>query len=338
MPQSWLLVETLGAEPLVVAEGSQPQNLVPLDAYLRRNPRRAAITTAIAESVRTGEPLASITPKRARVIRTEPVRMSDGRIHGVQVWSGPIDTDPPERMMPGAVMWDLTSNSVTDTPESFANLGQGEGPEAGYSRAFGDEQPTRELRPTEAQVVALAIKAEPGQLLCSSWDLTDPDGEPIRVGFVARTALESGPDGRDHVISRGMNWRVENTEASLPPKQLAEQVLDALAQPGVYRALIDLDSWALLRWLDEPCPFYNWRSPEIGAGRVHPDDTALFDGMRAEFATGPSARVLRMQDVDEGWVPVHITVNRVEMDDEVSAGLVAMRLPTEEELAEAGLR
>ncbi|OBJ70637.1 PAS domain-containing protein [Mycobacterium sp. 1274756.6] len=338
MPHPWLLVETLGAEPLVVAQGSQPQNLVPLDAFLRRNPRRSAIKTAIAESVRTGESLASITPKHARVIRTEPIRMSDGRIHGVQVWSGPADAEPPERMMPGAAMWDLTLKVATDTPESFANLGGDAEPEAGYSRAFGDEQPTRELRPAEAQVLALAIKAEPGQLLCSSWDLNDSHGEPIRVGFVARTGLEPGPDGRDHVISRGMNWRVENTDVALPPRQLAEQVLDALAQPGVYRALIDLDTWALLRWLDEPCPFYNWRSPEIGEGRVHPQDKALFDGMRAEFAAGPTARVLRMQDVDAGWVPVHITVNRVEIEDGVFAALVAMRLPTDEELADAGLR
>ena len=40
-------------------------------------------------------------------------------------------------------------------------------------------------------------------------------------------------------------------------------------------------------------------------------------------------------DVD--WVPVHVTVNRVELEPDTFAGLVSLRLPTDEELAAAGL-
>jgi hypothetical protein len=47
MTQDWLLVETLGAEPAVVAQGSQTKNLVPISAYLRRNPHLMAIQSAI---------------------------------------------------------------------------------------------------------------------------------------------------------------------------------------------------------------------------------------------------------------------------------------------------
>ncbi|EUA23718.1 hypothetical protein I553_5872 [Mycobacterium xenopi 4042] len=54
MGHDWLLVETLGKEPIVVAQGTQPRNLVPITAFLRRNPHLAAIRTAIAESIRTG--------------------------------------------------------------------------------------------------------------------------------------------------------------------------------------------------------------------------------------------------------------------------------------------
>nr|WP_081485373.1 GAF domain-containing protein [Mycobacterium xenopi] len=53
MGHDWLLVETLGKEPIVVAQGTQPRNLVPITAFLRRNPHLAAIRTAIAESIRT---------------------------------------------------------------------------------------------------------------------------------------------------------------------------------------------------------------------------------------------------------------------------------------------
>ena len=100
MNHDWLLVETLGTEPVVVAQGRQMKNLVPIGTFLRRNPNLAAVQTAIAETVASGNRLASITPKSDRVIRTEPVQMTDGKVHGVHVWIGPADAEPPERPIP----------------------------------------------------------------------------------------------------------------------------------------------------------------------------------------------------------------------------------------------
>lgn len=85
MTHDWLLVETLGDEPAVVARGRELKKLVPITTFLRRSPYLAAVRTAIAETLQTGQSLTSITPKHDRVIRTEPVIMTDGRMHGVQV-------------------------------------------------------------------------------------------------------------------------------------------------------------------------------------------------------------------------------------------------------------
>ena len=85
MTHDWLLVETLGTEPAVVAQGRRTKNLIPISAFLRRSPNLMAIQTAITETVRSGESMNTITPRNDRVIRTEPVQMSDGRMHGVQV-------------------------------------------------------------------------------------------------------------------------------------------------------------------------------------------------------------------------------------------------------------
>src|SRR6201991_1672502 len=101
MTHDWLLVETLGSEPAVVAQGRHTKNLVPISAFLRRNPNLMAIQSAIGETVRAGVGLSSITPKNDRVIRTEVVRMSDGRMHGVHVWIRPPHPEPPERARPG---------------------------------------------------------------------------------------------------------------------------------------------------------------------------------------------------------------------------------------------
>ncbi|MCV7077480.1 PAS domain-containing protein [Mycobacterium szulgai] len=337
MSHDWLLVETLGDEPAVVAQGRQLKNLVPINTFLRRSPYLAAVRTAIAESLATGQSLTSITPKSDRVIRTEPVVMSDGRMHGVHVWTGPADAEPPERPTPGPLKWDLTLGVATDTRESLANSGKNPEVEVTYGRAFAEDLPSRELNPNETKVLAMAVKAEPGQTLCSTWDLTDWQGNPIRIGFTARSALEPGPDGRDHLVARAINWRAERKGPAVTVDDLAQRILNGLAQAGVHRALVDLNTWTLLKWLDEPCSFYDWRGGE-GKPRVHPDDEQLVASMTTEFANGATSRVLRLPGLDTDWVPVHVTVNRVELEPDTFAGLISLRLPTEEELAECAAR
>jgi len=295
-----------------------------------------AVRTAIAESVQTGQSLTSITPKRDRVIRTEPVLMSDGRMHGVHVWTGPADIEPPERPTPGPLKWDLTLGVATDTPESLANSGKNPEVEVTYGRAFAEDLPSRELNPNETKVLAMAVNPSPGQTLCSTWDLTDWQGAPIRIGFTARTALEPGPDGREHLVARAMNWRAELKGPAVATDDLAQRILNGLAQAGVHRALVDPNNWTLLKWLDEPCSFYDWRVSEADK-RVHPDDEHLMASMTTEFAGGATSRVLRLPGNDTEWVPVHVTVNRVELEPDTYAGLISLRLPTNDELAEAGL-
>lgn len=337
MPHDWLLVETLGEEPAVVALGRQQRNLVPITAFLRRNPHLSAIRTAFAESMNTGQRLASITPGKDRVIRTEPVVMSDGRIHGVHVWSGPTQAEPPERPIPGPWMWDLTLGVATDTPESLANIGKNPETEPTHGRSFADDWPSRDLNPNECKVLALAVNAEPGQTLCATWDRTDWQGNPIRVSFVVRNALEPAPDGHEHLIARGMAWRAEPAEPADATHALAQRILQGLAQPGVHRALFDLKKWTLLKWLDEPCTFYDWRRSAMGAPRNHPANAPRLAAMTAEFAGGATAGVLRMPGHGDTWVAVHVTVNRVELEQNTFAGLVSVRLPTDAELADAGL-
>ena len=337
MTDDWLLVETLGREPAVVAVGRQLQDLIPITTFLKRTPGRAAIQSAIAESMQTSKGLVSITPKKARVIRTEPVVMNDGRIHGVHVWSGPPTDEPPERPIPGPLKWDMTLGVATDTAESLANMGRNVELEQPEERAFAECWPSGDLKPNEGRALAAAVRFEPDRTMCDTWDGRDWQGNHIRVSFVTRSGLEEGADGREHMIARGMNWRAEPAAAPASSDRLAQQILQGLAQPGVHRALFDLSSWTLLKWLDAPCPFYDWRRITADSPRIHPDDEAKAAAMNSEFAAGAAGAVLRMPGRDGGWVPVHVTVNRVEIDTDTFAGLVSLRLPTPAELAAAGL-
>jgi hypothetical protein len=315
-----------------VAQGQQTRNLVPISAFLRRNPNLMAIRTAISESVRAGKALSSITPKHDRVIRTEVVQMTDGRIHGVHVWVGPPDVDPPERVIPGPLKWDLTNGIATDTTESLFNSGLDPTVEATHGRAFAEDLPTRDLNPSEAQVLSIAIKPEPGRTFCSAWDISDHAGNPTTVGFTARVMVEQDDAGHDLLICRAMNWRSARAEATMAPNDLAQRILNGLAQPGVHRALVDLSTWTLLKWLDDPCPFYDWRANDEGTPVVHPDDKTEMNTMTTDFGAGSASRVLRLRAHGGGWVPIHVTVHRVELEENTFAGLLSLRQPTDDEL------
>ena len=52
--------------------------------------------------------------------------------------------------------------------------------------------------------------------------------------------MEPGPDGRDHLVARAMNWRAERKGPADVADDLAQRILNGLAQAGVHRALVDL--------------------------------------------------------------------------------------------------
>lgn len=334
MSHDWLLVETLGDEPVVVADGVHTKNLIPIATVLRRNPHLMAIQTAIGETVRGGTGLSSITPKNDCVIRTEVVQMSDGVIHGVQIWVGAVDEEPPPRPLVGPLIWNLTEGTATDTPESLRVGGWDPAREHLHGRAFADDLPRRNLNPYEAKVLGMVIKPEPGVLICSTWDVQDFQDQPITVGFVSRSLVDKADDDTERVICRAMNWRSVREGATIQEDLLAQRILDGLAEPGVHRALVDPTHWTLLKWLDDPVPFFDWRAGMRSDQVIHPQDKDATAAMAEQFATGPASGVLRLADRDGGWTPVHVTVHRVELEDGVVAALAVLRAPTAEEIAE----
>ncbi|MBX7431240.1 DUF5593 domain-containing protein [Mycobacterium sp. Y57] len=338
MTHDWMLVETLGTEPAVVAQGAHTKDLVPVRTFLRRNPHLMAIQTAIGETVRARGGLSSITPKNDRVIRTEVVQMTDGRIHGVQIWVGTPDEEPPPRPLVGPLIWDLTRGTANDTAESLRISGWDPATEATHGRAFADDLPRRALNPSEAKILGMIIQPEVGVTICNTWDVTDYRGEQITVGFVARSMPEVQADGSERLICRAMNWRSVREGTSIQHDLLAQRILNGLAEPGVYRALVDPQHWTLLKWLDDPVPFFDWRAGMINARVIHPDDQAAAAAMAAEFDSGgATSGVLRMVARSGGWTPVHVSVHRVELGDGIYAGLAILRLPTAAELTAAGL-
>lgn len=310
------------------------KNFVPLGVFLRRNPNLAAIQTAIAETVTSSTGLASITPKTKRVIRTEPVQMSDGRTHAVHVWCGPTEEEPPERPIPGPLKWDLTSGESWATVEFLTNAGMDPAREVLNGRALVEDFPSRSLNRDESRALSWTIDAAPDRTYCATWDFADKLGTFRRVGWCARTLMEPNEDGTDHLIGRAMNLLETVSESPLGTENLADRILSGLAQPGVYRVIVDLNTWTLLKWIDEPCPYFNWR----GRVHIHPEDRErLSVKMTEELNAGTTNSVLRLPGTDGGYIPLHVTISKVELEDGVTAGLVALRQPTDFELVGVGL-
>lgn len=336
MTGGWLLVETLGREPAVVALGGDTKRLTPLSAFLRRDPNLMAIQSAIGESVRAGVGLSSITSKNDCVIRTEVVAMPDGRIHGAQVWTGPATQEPPNRPVIGSLVWDLCTGVAVDTSESLVNSGCDPEAVSSPDMAFAGDLPRRELSHSEAAIVPTAVAPGRGIALCHAWDGTDYAGKSITVGFVARALQESPRDGGDRLVCRGMNWRTHRGEGpAAAPDRLVQQALRRPAPPGVHRALVELNTWTLVRWLDDPPSFFDWATAMSRDRPFYPPDRHHMTRMAMEFVGGVTSGVLRMSTADGDWTPVHVTVRRVELDDGNYAGLATMRLPNPAELATA---
>ena len=140
------------------------------------------------------------------------------------------------------------------------------------------------------------------------------------------------------MIRRAMNWRSVREEPAAPRDYLAQRILDSLSRPDVYRCIVDLKNWTLLKWLDDPVPFFDWRASMSGDHAVHPADRRQMAKMASEFEpTGTASGVLRMVANGGGWAPVHVTVNRVLLEEDIYAGLATLRVPTHAEVAAAGL-
>jgi hypothetical protein len=145
---------------------------------------------------------------------------------------------------------------------------------------------------------------------------------------------EADEDGTDHLIGRAMNLVEAISDSPLAAGNLADRLVNGHSQPGVYRVIVNLNTWTLLKWLDDPCPFFDWHAKV----EMHPEDREHFaERMRAEFADGTTTGVLRLPANGGGWVPLHVMISRVELEDGVTGGLATLRLPTANELADVGL-
>lgn len=328
MQHEWLLLETLGSEPAVVADGTARKDFIPISDYLRKSAHLSAVQTAVSETITTRTGLDSLTPKQKKIIRTAPVVMSDGRVHGVQLWLGPANAEPAERPQVGTVKWNLSTGVASSSSQAVAVRGGDPDAEPLQIRAFADDLPVGPLTEGEIKLIATVLRRIPGETVSGTLEIRRADGEPVSEAFAARMMLEEGDDGSDQLIGRSMTWVCPPDPDYVEPDSLARRLLEGMAVPGTQRAIVDLTSWKTLKWLDEPSTEYDWRSQV-----VHHGDGPVRERMEKEFASGSTSGVIRLANHVGDWVRLKTTIHRIEIEPGVFAGLVSVRRATDAEVA-----
>jgi hypothetical protein len=332
MAGEWLLIETLGPQPAVVAVGRAMKNFVPVPVFLRRNPDLPTISAAITQTVTGATGLTRTTARGNRLIGTAPVIMTDGVTHGVQLWCGPAEPGPPQRPLIGAYTVDLDTGESAVTEQFLVNIGKDPATEPLTGRSMADDIPAGAFNEGEAMALSWTVDLAPGRTFAANWALHDGKGLHRRVGFCVRISREPAA-GAERLLGRSMNLLETVGATPVSNEHLTARLIDAMARPGHYRAIIDLNTWRLIKWIDEPCPLYDWRATPA----MHPDDHArLATPMAEELSYDQTTAVLRLPANGGGWTPIHLSIHRVELATGVYAGLVTLRQPTPEELSAAG--
>jgi hypothetical protein len=337
----WLLIETFGGdrpEPTVMAIGGSPRNLVPLGKVLGRGRYLNDVRALVARVAAAGTALHTATTDGQRRMIGEPLKTLGGRVHGVYVWVGRPDEQPPPRDAAGAWHVNLTRRTSNRSDELFELYGippENRKYVVSLAQLFGYN--LLQTNNDEATALAKLVNSKPGDEHQATWTVNRvADGVKRAANFAFRTIAETNGDGDTEVIARGITHDIGpaySIPAAPPPQPvlLAQQVVAAEQTPGRWRAIFDLRTMTLLRWLDDPVPGIAWELESPYPPGIHRRD--LRTVVRMSEALASSGRVtaeLRFRAMDGGWMRLSVTANLMLLDQHTTAALVTLALPDDD--------
>ncbi|MFE3195173.1 GAF domain-containing protein [Nocardia sp. NPDC059240] len=323
----WLLIETFGGgEPTVIGLGSAPRKFVPLTQIFRQRETLASIRGAVAQTAETLAPV-EITGAGRRTL-TVPQLITADRMHSVLVWSGPDHEEVPPRDPVGAWYFNLSISKSTRSDDLLDLYGvapehrEREHAIAGvFTRVITNSD--------ESDALAKVVRSAPGTEHQAVWTVRRDDGALRAAHFSCRMLEERTAAGRSEVYLRGVTHDIgdaTDVRAAPPPVILEHRVLDAAAAAGDFRAIVDLRTLRLLRWMGPAMPGVAWQSlsgePEP---QIHPDDMGTAKAMSRDLAHSHTSGQLRVRALDGGWRTVQARAVLMALDQHTTAALVTVR-------------
>ncbi|MQY24356.1 GAF domain-containing protein [Nocardia macrotermitis] len=333
MAGGWLLIETLDhSVPSVIAQGSAVKNMVPVETFFKRSKAKSELLALISRVCTTAEP-ERITLPGNRFAVTEAICNDWGQVHGLWLRIIEEDEQPLAHDRAWAFVWNLTRGRVTRS--------KGLAPEGSP-----EEQDRREWSIAEAfniletgsdasETLVKIINADPGTIHQTTWPQKRPDGTLHDVNFAVRILLDHVPgrSGADDRILRGISHdlgEANNHDDPESPIMLAELVAATSADPGEYRAIVDVHSLRLLRWYGEPSPELVWEYEDLrrlGQPPIHPEDNSVVERMQRELDTGRAVGQVRFMTKSGNYQPFDLLAKLIVLNRSTTAALVTFRKP-----------
>jgi hypothetical protein len=331
----WLLIETFGGdgheEPAVIAVGRTPKRMVPLASVLGRGRYLEDVRALVSRVAGSGKPVRATSQDGRRQLIGDPLITFTGRVHGVYAWMGDPGEAPPPRDPAGAWYFNLTTDKIGGS-DGLLDL-YGVAPEDRRTERLTAEAFGRLItNADEAAALAVIVRAEPGLEHQATWTVQRDDGQRRAVNFAARAVSEIGETGQREIVVRGITHDIgaaDDTPSAPPPMVLSQRVIAAEKEPGKHRAIMNLRTLTLLRWVDDPMPGVAWENGVEHQPAIHPADLPTAKQMSAGLAAaGRVEGVLRVRSIAGDWMPVAVTANLMLLDQHTTAALVTVSDPS----------
>src|SRR6266568_3312489 len=302
MASSWLLIETLDqGVPSVIAQGSAVKNMVPVDVFFKRSKVKDELFALISRVCDTAAPLRIHLPG-SRTAVAEPICDDWGQVHGLWLHVAEDGEKPVPHARAWAFVWNLTRGTVTRS-KGLAPEGsdvEHDAREWTIAEAFN----VLETGSDASETLVKVINGAPGTKHQTTWPQKRPDGTAHDVNFAVRIFLDHPPgepaDGDKEHILRGISHdlgEAADHEDPESPIMLAELVAATSADPGEYRAILDLHTVRLLRWYGPPSPDLAWEYEDLqrfGRPAIHPDDRGVVKRMQRDLDSGRAVGAIRL--------------------------------------------
>ncbi|MCQ4121212.1 GAF domain-containing protein [Rhodococcus tibetensis] len=299
----WILVETLGDAPTVIAEGTRQRQCRPLGNVYRG--RTLALVAGTIASVQASRQPARVllgeTVNGIGLVVARPVLGPGGDVLAVQVFTAPADRSPPAPHRAAGWEWNLSASAGprrTRWTQEFRKL-YGVSDTRPPHAYFGLADLYRRV-PRISDIAVLMERvdnARPGESLSGELIARRDDGTLRLVRFVRR-AVDT-PEG---VTLRGVDHDItDRTDAG----ELAVRIMDSdvaatvHSVAGVHAALVDSYHGYAIKWITAPLPGL---SAEVEGGQVsllHGDDLGAVRPHEPARLPG----VARVSMADGSWAP-----------------------------------
>lgn len=306
----WLLVETFGDQaPSIIGTGNRPRRWATLDKLRNKDQIREILASD------SPEPVDLTLANGRRRLRVDPLRTFDGTQHGAWVWSAASDEEPPAHDLAGAWYFNFTTDAIGGSSDLLDIYRQP--PEERHQQRRTAEAFTRLATNDDvADAFAIIVKSGVGAEHQAVWTVHCDDGEDIAAHFSCRSVRAANGD----IVLRGVTHDLgpaTSTEAASGPVALERRVLDAVAEPGTCRALVNIRTGNVIRWEDPPPQELDWTSLEHSL--VHPDDEGLLKALHDGLTDGRSEQTLRLHTTNGSDAAYRVVAYPVLLDADTTA-------------------